>query len=140
MKKIFLTIAIFGSVFFLAQKSKTFLQIDYTSMCCGTPSTVPVTNYIESFQKKNSARPIEVFVQPGMGREGEFRLYLGIDTLSKAKRKKFIQGLEATVTSQNNTRNKNSDGSVFFTPSETVAKENLKKINNLTIYKKGNLR
>ncbi len=136
MKKIVVTIGIFCAVLFSAQKSENYLYLDYNSMCCGTPSTNPVMTYIEAFQNKNKNKPIEIYRQSGLGREGEFKLFIGIDALSKSKRKQFIKGLEATVTSQNETRNRSSDGSVFFTPTKTLSKGNLNKLNNLTIYKK----
>ncbi|KIC61174.1 hypothetical protein [Chryseobacterium taiwanense] len=136
MKKTFLIIGIFTCAFFFAQKSETYLYLDYNSMCCGTPSTNPVMTYIETFQSKNKRKPIEVYRQSGLGREGEFKLFIGIDALSKSKRKQFIKGLEETVISQNNKRNRSSDGSVFFTPTQSLSKENLNKLNNLTIYKK----
>ncbi|WBV61191.1 hypothetical protein PFY12_03495 [Chryseobacterium camelliae] len=138
MKRIFLAIGIFSSVFFFAQKSNTYLYLGYNSMCCGTPSTDPVITYIENFQSKNRRKPIEIYTQSGLGREGEFKLFIGIDALSKSKRKNFIKGLEETVILQNNKRNRSSDGTIFFTPTQSVSKENLKKLNNLTIYKKGN--
>lgn len=138
MKRIFLAIGIFSCVFFYAQKSNTFLYLDYNSMCCGTPSTDPVITYIETFQSKNKRKPIEVYRQSGLGREGEFKLFIGIDALSASKRKNFIKGLQETVILQNNKRNRNSDGTIFFTPTNSVSKENLNKLNNLTIYKKGN--
>jgi len=140
MKKIVLIIGLFSAVLFSAQKSETYLSLDYNSMCCGTPSTNPVMTYIEAFQSKNIGKPIEVYRQSGLGREGEFKLFIGIDALSKSKRKQFIKGLEETVTSQNNKRNRSSDGSVFFTPTQVLSKENLKQINNLTIYKKEKLK
>ncbi|MCA6068091.1 hypothetical protein JI747_012925 [Chryseobacterium sp. RG1] len=140
MKKIFLIIGIFTCTFFFAQKSETYLYLDYNSMCCGTPSTNPVMTYIETFQSKNKRKPIEVYRQSGLGREGEFKLFIGIDALSKSKRQQFIKGLAETVTSQNNKRNRSSDGSVFFTPTNSLSKENLNKLNNLTIYKKEKLK
>jgi hypothetical protein len=140
MKKIFLIIGIFTCTFFFAQKSETYLYLDYNSMCCGTPSTNPVMTYIETFQSKNKRKPIEVYRQSGLGREGEFKLFIGIDALSKSKRQQFIKGLTETVTSQNNKRNRSSDGSVFFTPTNSLSKENLNKLNNLTIYKKEKLK
>lgn len=135
MKKIFLIFGVFVSTFFFAQKSENFYEISYNSICCGPPSTAPVMNYIETFQKKNKGKVVEIFRQSGLGREGEFKLFIGIDTLSKSQRSKFIKGLETAVNSQNNAKNQGSDGNVDFN-SQPVKKENLKQINNLTIYKK----
>jgi len=135
MKKIFLIFGVFISTFFFAQKSENFYEISYNSICCGPPSTAPVMNYIETFQKKNKGKVVEIFRQSGLGREGEFKLFIGIDALSKSQRSKFIKGLETAVNSQNNAKNQGSDGNVDFN-SQPVKKENLKQINNLTIYKK----
>ncbi|KFE98116.1 hypothetical protein IX39_17120 [Chryseobacterium formosense] len=135
MKKIFLVFGVFVSTFFFAQKSENFYEISYNSICCGPPSTAPVMNYVETFQSKNKRKAIEIFRQSGLGREGEFKLFIGIDALSKSQRSKFLKGLETAVNSQNNAKNQNSDGIVNFS-SQPVKKENLKQINNLTIYKK----
>ena len=140
MKNLFLSIAIFSSTFFFAQKSENYYEISYNSICCGTPSTDPVMNYIDRFQKKNKGKTIEVFRQSGLGREGEFKLFIGIDALSKSKRRSFVKGLEAAVIAQNKSRMENRDGMVDFKSLETVKKENLKQINNLTIYKKEKLK
>ncbi|MFC7348240.1 hypothetical protein ACFQO9_16095 [Chryseobacterium zhengzhouense] len=135
MKKIFLIFGVFVSTLFFAQKSENFYEISYNSICCGPPSTAPVINYIEGFQKKNKGKTVEVFRQSGLGREGEFKLFIGIDALSKSQKSKFLKGLEAAVNSQNSTKNQSSDGTVNFN-SQPVRKESLKQINNLTIYKK----
>ena len=136
MKNLFLAIGVFGSTFFFAQKSENFYEISYNSICCGTPLTAPVMNYIEAFKTKNKGKEIEVFRQSSLGREGEFKLFIGIDALSKTKRQNFVKGLEATVNTQNKSRMENRDGIVDFNSHKTVKKENLKQINNLTIYKK----
>jgi len=135
MKKIFLIFGVFVSTLFFAQKSENFYEISYNSICCGPPSTAPVMNYIEGFQKKNKGKTVEVFRQSGLGREGEFKLFIGIDALSKSQKSKFLKGLEAAVNSQNSAKNQSSDGTVNFN-SQPVKKESLKQINNLTIYKK----
>lgn len=134
MKNIFLIFGLFFSTLFFAQKSENYLQIGFNSICCGPPSTEPVMNFIEKFQCKK--RPVEVFRQSGLGREGEFNLYLGIDALSNVKKKKFISGLDSVVKAQNNARNRNRDGIVNFNSSEILKKEELSRKNNLTVYKK----
>jgi len=58
----------------------------------------------------------------------------------KAKKAKFIKGLEATINSQNKSRNENSDGIVDFNSRTIIKKEKLSTLNNLTIYKKENLK
>jgi len=140
MKKLFLAIGLFSTVLFFAQKSENFYEISYSSICCGTPSTAPVMNYIQLFQKKNNSKAIEVFRQSGLGREGEFKLFIGLDGLTKAKKQSFLKGLETAINTQNNSRNQSSDGIVNFSSRETVKKSDLKKINNLTVYKKEKLK
>jgi len=138
MKKIILTIAVFSCVFFFAQKSENYIEISYNSICCGTPSSAPVMNYINSFQGKKNT--LEIYRQSGLGREGEYKLFIGIDALSKSKKVKFIKGLEAAINSQNKSRNENSDGIVDFNSRTIIKKEKLSTLNNLTIYKKENLK
>lgn len=138
MKKIILTIAVFSCAFFLAQKSENYIEISYNSICCGTPSSTPVMNYINSFQGKKNT--LEIYRQSGLGREGEYKLFIGIDALSKSKKTKFIKGLEAAINSQNKSRNESSDGIVNFESQKIVKKEKLNTLNNLTIYKKENLK
>ncbi|WP_210150581.1 hypothetical protein [Chryseobacterium scophthalmum] len=138
MKKLFLTIAVFSCAFFFAQKSENYIEISYNSICCGTPSSAPVMNYINSFQGKKNI--LEIYRQSRLGREGEYKLFIGIDALSKSKKAKFIKGLETTVNSQNKSRNENSDGIVDFNSRTIIKKEKLSTLNNLTIYKKENLK
>lgn len=123
-------------MFFFSQKSMSYLQISYGSICCGTPSTKPVTDYIKKFEKSNHLKAFEVLKQGGLGREGEFNLYIGIDRLGKKKKSTFIKGLQSAIASQNKKRKQDSDGTVNFDPAATVYKSDLSNIKNLTIYKK----
>lgn len=135
MKNLILSLSIFCSTFVFAQKSQNYVQISYSSICCGTPSTAPVTNYLSQFQKKSKIKTFEILKQSGLGREGEFNLYVGIDQLSKIQKTKFIKGLQEAVSLQNTKRNDGSDGYVNFEPATIVTKKNLASIKNLTIYK-----
>ncbi|WP_312079135.1 hypothetical protein [Chryseobacterium sp.] len=132
MKKILLIFGIFTSAIFFAQKSQNYYQIAYNSICCGPPSTAPVLNYIDAFQAKNKSKNIEIFRQSGLGREGEFKLFVGIECISKSKRKKFVSGLEAAVNQQNATKDNGSQGNVDFSSTETITKDALTKLPNLT--------
>lgn len=123
-------------MFFFSQKSMSYLQISYGSICCGTPSTKPVTDYLKKFEKSNRLKAFEVLKQGGLGREGEFNLYIGIDRLGKKKKSTFIKGLQSAIDSQNKKRKQDSDGTVNFDPAATVYKSDLSNIKNLTIYKK----
>ncbi|WP_374459094.1 hypothetical protein [Chryseobacterium taeanense] len=136
MKNLILTIAIFGSALFSAQKSENYLQIGYASVCCGTPSDKPVMDYLTNFKQKNKVKNLEIYKQSGLGREGEYNLYIGTDGLSKTQKDTFIRGLKAAVDSQNNARSKNSDGMVNFNESEIITKADLSNARNLTLIKK----
>ncbi|MBQ0153062.1 MAG: hypothetical protein KBS61_09250, partial [Chryseobacterium sp.] len=111
MKKLALIIAIFSCTLFFAQKSKSYVPVGYSSICCGTPSSKPVMNYIADFQKKNK-KSIEVYQQSGLGREGEYSLFLGLDSLTKSKKKKFLSGLQTVIEQQNATKKRGKDGEV----------------------------
>lgn len=136
MKKTFFILSLVCFGFFFAQKSENYLEISYNSICCGTPSTDPVMNYISLFQKKNKTKPFEIFRQSGLGREGEFKLFVGTDQLSPKIKTKFTAGLQDVVNSQNKTNSKTNKGKVDFSSSETVKKAALLNIDNLIIYKK----
>jgi len=114
----------------------SYVRISYSSMCCGTPSTKPVTDYLKKFEKSNHLKAFEILKQGGLGREGEFDLYIGTDKLGKKQKTAFTKGLQSVVTLQNKTRKQNSDGTVDFNPSVTVYQSGLTDIKNLTIYKK----
>ncbi|MDP9961765.1 hypothetical protein [Chryseobacterium lathyri] len=136
MKKIVLATFLLCSAFFFSQKSMSYVRISYGSICCGTPSTKPVTDYLKKFEKSNKLRAFEILEQGGLGREGEFTLYIGTDKLNKKQKAAFTKGLQSVITSQNKTRIQNSDGTVDFDPAVTVHKSDLADIKNLTIYKK----
>ncbi|WP_426278521.1 hypothetical protein ACN9MN_04165 [Chryseobacterium sp. S-02] len=133
MKKIIVTLGLFSAVLFSAQKSENYLQIGYASICCGTPSNKPVMDYINQFQKKSKIKNLEMYRQSGLGREGEYNLYIGIDGLSKTQKTSFIKGLKAAIDAQNNARNKESNGIVNFNESEMVKKSDLSNARNLTL-------
>jgi hypothetical protein len=136
MKKILLTIGLFSCTLFFAQKSESYLQIGYSSICCGTPSDKPVMDFVNQFQKKNKVKELEVYKQSGLGREGEYNLYIGMDKLSRTQKTNFVKGLRTAIDSQNNSRSKNRDGIVNFSENEMVKKADLTNARNLTIYKK----
>jgi hypothetical protein len=133
MKKIIVTIALFSSVLFFAQKSENYLQVGYHSICCGTPSDKPVMDYITQFQKKNKIKSFETYRQSGLGREGEFNIYIGIDGFSKKQKVKFMKGLRAAVNGQNKMRKPNRDGNITFDETQMVKKADLSNARNLTL-------
>lgn len=136
MKKILLVFGLFCFSFFFSQKNQSYLQVGYASICCGPPSADPVINYIGKFVKKNKIKNLEIYRQSGMGKEGEFSLYIGIDSLSKTQKTSFIKGLHSAVSLQNSEKNKNGAGIVNFDEAMVVTKADLANKINLTIYKK----
>ena len=135
MKNLILTLSIFCCTFVFAQKNENYIEIGYSSICCGTPSTDPVINYINQFQKKYKTKPFEILQQQGLGREGEFNLYISTSQLSQSQKSNFVKGLQSAISSQNIKRKENSDGTVNFQETQTVTKKDLAKIKNLIIYK-----
>lgn len=120
----------------MGQKNQSYLQIGYASICCGTPSPDPIIRYISEFQKKNKTKSFEIYQQNGLGREGEFNLYIGTDQLSKTQKTNFINGLKAAIFKQNSRKNKSSDGNVNFDESIIITRTDLANSKNLTLYKK----
>ena len=133
MKKIVLIIGLFSSTVFFVQKSENYLQVGYHSICCGTPSDKPVMNFINQFQKKNKIKNFEVYKQSGLGREGEFNIYIGTDTFSRTQKTKFVEGLKAAINTQNQMKRPNRDGNVSFDETTTVKKADLSNARNLTL-------
>jgi len=136
MKKIILATFLLCSSFFFSQKSMSYVRISYGSICCGTPSTKPVMDYLKKFEKSNQLKAFEILEQSGLGREGEFTLYIGTDKLGKKQKTAFRKGLQSVITLQNKNRKQDRDGTVDFDPAVTVYKSDLTGIKNLTIYKK----
>ncbi|CAH0294081.1 MULTISPECIES: hypothetical protein [unclassified Chryseobacterium] len=135
MKKIIVTAALFCVTFFYSQKNQNYLQIGYASVCCGPPSEKPVISYLKEFKKKNQIKSLEILIQGGMGREGEFNVYVGTDYLTVNQKSRLIRGLMATVSNQNNRREQKSNGIVNFDSEITVKQQDI-NTKNLTIYKK----
>ncbi len=136
MKKIVLATFLLCSAFFFSQKSMSYVSISYGSICCGTPSTKPVMDYLKKFEKSNQLKAFEILEQSGLGREGEFTLYIGMDKLGKKQKTTFRKGLQSVITLQNKNRKQDRDGTVDYDPEVTVYKSDLTGIKNLTIYKK----
>ena len=136
MRKIVLAAALFCFTCFYSQKNQSYLAINYGSVCCGPPSEKPVISFLKEFKRKNQIKSLEIIRQSGMGREGEFNLYVGTDFLTRNQRSRLIRGITATVSNQNNDRKQYSNGTVFFDSTSIVSQQNLMNAKNLTIYKK----
>lgn len=132
MKKILIATALFACTLFFAQKSENYLTVGYASVCCGPPSDRPVMDFLNKFKSKNKLKSLEIYKQNGLGREGEYNLYIGTDFLSKTQKAGLIKGLKAAVETQNGTRTKDSDGMVNFSPEKYTRKGDLSKARNLT--------
>ncbi|SDI81649.1 hypothetical protein SAMN05421542_1896 [Chryseobacterium jejuense] len=79
---------------------------------------------------------MEILMQKGMGREGEFELYIGTDFLTVNQRKRLVRGLTASVSNQNNSKKSQNIGNINFDPADIAHQEDLMNAKNLTIYKK----
>lgn len=136
MKKIILAAALFCFTFIFSQKNQNYLEISYGSVCCGPLSEKPVIIFLKEFKKKNQIRSLEILMQKGLGREGEFNLYVGTDFLTTNQRSRLVRGITAAVSNQNNNRKSENNGNVNFDPATIVRQQDLIKEKNLTIYKK----
>ncbi|MEJ5102853.1 hypothetical protein [Chryseobacterium sp. MYb328] len=136
MKKILLAASLFCFTFFLSQKNQNYLKIRYGSVCCGPASEKPVISYLKEFKRKNQIRSLEIFIEKGVGREGEYQLYVGTDFLTVNQRKRLVRGLTAAVSNQNNNKKQANTGNVGFDSTDIAHQEDLMNARNLTIYKK----
>lgn len=75
-------------------------------------------------------------MQKGMGREGEFELYVGTDFLTLTQKKRLIRGLTASISNQNNNKKSQNIGNINFDSTDIAHQEDLMNAKNLTIYKK----
>jgi hypothetical protein len=135
MKKLLLLLGIFCFTFFFSQKNQNYLQVGYSSICCGTPSPEPVIKYLTQFQNKNKIKTLEILQQGGLGKEGEFNLYIGTDALSKIQKGNFLKGLQSVINSQNKARKENNGGFVNLNAATVITKADLANKRNVTIYK-----
>lgn len=99
-------------------------------------------DYIQKFQKNNHLKKFEIWIETGLGKEGENCVYVGLDPLNKIKRTKFITGLKKIVIQQNEFKKLDSDGAVNMSENFTSGKELLNQqknprttISTLTRYK-----
>ncbi|MEG0925008.1 MULTISPECIES: hypothetical protein [Chryseobacterium] len=136
MKKVILAAGLFCFTFIFSQKNQNYLEISYGSVCCGPLSEKPVVSFLKEFKKKNQIRSLEILMRKGMGREGEFNLYVGTDFLTTNQRSRLVRGITAAVSNQNNNRKNENNGTVNFDPAAIVRQQDLINEKNLTIYKK----
>lgn len=100
MKKIFfiLSIYILAAVSAFAQKSTTYpVVITFNSICCGVPSSEPVTKLVQRFKKQYKIKKVSADRIGPMGREGEYWLAFGLKEFSKVQKIKFIEELKKTA-------------------------------------------
>lgn len=110
--KLVLITFVANPVFAFSQSNKNYISVGYSSVCCGTPSDKPIMNYIKNFEKENKLKPFEIFLERGLGKEGEHAFYIGTGNLNTKLLKSFLNGLEITATSQNKQRSRKGDGYV----------------------------
>ncbi|BEV04492.1 hypothetical protein [Chryseobacterium gambrini] len=128
-------------VFSFSQTKKEYIMVSYSSICCGTPSEKPIMDFVKKFEIENKLPPFEIFVEYGLGDEGEHAFYIGTDNLNPKSIKSFVKGLKITATKQNNKRLKNRDGSVNVDDKLTlnatlksIKNKPINQLNSLTIY------
>ncbi|WP_427873108.1 hypothetical protein [Flavobacterium sp. MMS24-S5] len=111
LKFIFLTI-LFIPILTLSQTNKNYIAITYSSICCGTPSEKPVMDFVKKAEKKLKLKPFEIFIENGLGKEGEHSFYIGTDNLINNQLKSFWNNLKHIASNQNQSRSKNENGFV----------------------------
>ena len=115
-----------------AQKNEKFVRIDFSSICCGPPSDQPFINYLEEFRQKNKLKDFEIWLETGLGDEGEYALYIGVDRLNPKKENTFISGIKSIVNDFESSRNINQDGNIRFHDDLVKKDELIKKQNKST--------
>jgi hypothetical protein len=140
LKLIIITLALTPALAF-SQTNKSYIRIGYSSICCGTPSDKPLMDFVKNFEKENKLKPFEMFIEQGLGKEGEHAFYLGTDNLSSQLLQLFWDGLKTTASKQNEQRSKNKDGYVNVAdkliPNSTLKNIKIKPstpISSLAIY------
>ena len=115
-----------------AQKNEKYVRIDLSSICCGPPSDQPLINYLEEFRQKNKLKDFEIWLETGLGDEGEYALYIGVDRLNPKKENTFISGIKSIVNDFESSRNINQDGNIRFHDDLVKKDELIKKQNKRT--------
>ncbi len=108
------------------------MRIDFSSICCGPPSDQPFINYLEEFRQKNKLKDFEIWLETGLGDEGEYALYIGVDRLNPKKENTFISGIKSIVNDFESSRNINQDGNIRFHDDLVKKDELIKKQNKRT--------
>jgi len=92
--------------------NKNYIYIEYSSICCGTPSEKPVMDFVSNFEAEHKLSQFEILIERGLGKEGEHAFYIGTDHLHTQLLQSLIDGLNTTISKQNKARLKNKDGHV----------------------------
>lgn len=83
---------------YVADAAKTYpVVVSFHSECCGVPDSKPLINMINAFKKKYRIKNIAYIRTGPLGREGEYSLSFPLKELNAAKRKIFIQKVQAVV-------------------------------------------
>ena len=88
------------------QKPESFPKIydaiiSFNSICCGTPSSAFLSNFLQDFNRKNKVA-LKVWHIGSCGREGEFKILVSELKLNKSKQIKFKKRLQILISDQNN--------------------------------------
>ena len=124
MKKLIILFFITFLNYSYAQKNSKYIEVGFSSICCGTPSPQPLIDYIKNFQKQNKLKNFEIWKEDGLGYEGEYAMYIGIDQLKKRKKTIFLNEIKSISETFNKNRNNNQDGYINVSE-DLISKENL---------------
>ncbi|OYU79369.1 MAG: hypothetical protein CFE23_14465 [Flavobacterium sp. BFFFF1] len=110
--KLIIIVLICIPVFAYSQTNNNYITVGYSSICCGPPSEKPVTDFVKNFEEQNKLKPFEIFVEGGLGKEGEYAFYIGTDNLDVKLLESFWNGIKVVVSNQNKQRSEHHDGYV----------------------------
>ena len=92
------------------QKNSKYIEISFSSICCGTPSSQALIDEIKKFQTEKKLNNFEIWVESGLGDEGEYSLYIGLNQLNNYKKEMFLKEINNISETFNNNRNNMHDG------------------------------
>ena len=108
------------------QKNEQYLIVDFSSICCGTPTEKPLLDHVKKFKKEKKLQNVDIWRESGLGREGEFALFISLDGLKKSQQAELINGIKLLSENFSKKRNNNSDGYINISE-ELISKIDLMK-------------
>ncbi len=122
---------VFLSVFLFSQKNEKYLKIGFNSTCCGPASSKDVLDYLQNFEKKQKLKPFEIIYQRGLGREGEYAIFVGVDALNPKRLNRLKKEMKDLIENQNKHKESESVGYITFEKDTTFTKKQLSELKNL---------